>query len=238
MTPKEQGRFCDFCSKDVVDFTSMSDEKIVVYFEQTNGKLCGRFSQSQVSRELVFLKPTNQNRFLLARNWLTASLLVGASQISKAQHEINPQVSIHSEPIAKKNENQDSIPVSSSRKIQLLISGIVKDSSTLEPMSHVQVYAKILSTGCKSDEEGKFNLSTQIDQELKTLDLELRFPGYYAKYVTLNLPNSSDTNHLEIKNIEFLLTENSEITLMGEFEIIYTTKPLRRFFRRLKFRKR
>lgn len=50
MTPGEQGAFCKVCSKVVIDFSKMSDDEIVNYFENRKGeKTCGRFRVSQVA---------------------------------------------------------------------------------------------------------------------------------------------------------------------------------------------
>ncbi|MBP6732221.1 MAG: hypothetical protein KA149_09190 [Chitinophagales bacterium] len=50
MTPEQQGAFCKVCSKVVVDFSSMSDEEVLNYFERKKGeKTCGRFRASQLS---------------------------------------------------------------------------------------------------------------------------------------------------------------------------------------------
>jgi hypothetical protein len=50
MTPNNAGRFCDFCDKTVVDFTSMTKEEIKIYFiEHTKQKTCGHFKVEQTT---------------------------------------------------------------------------------------------------------------------------------------------------------------------------------------------
>lgn len=50
MTPENQGVFCKVCSKVVVDFSNMSDEEVIRYFEnKKQEKTCGRFRLSQLS---------------------------------------------------------------------------------------------------------------------------------------------------------------------------------------------
>jgi hypothetical protein len=50
MTPEQQGAFCKVCSKVVVDFSAMSDEEVISYFERKKEeKTCGRFRASQLS---------------------------------------------------------------------------------------------------------------------------------------------------------------------------------------------
>lgn len=56
MTPTQQGAFCSSCSKEVVDFTQMTDEEVQNYFlYKTAGKTCGRFRSEQVDRIRITL---------------------------------------------------------------------------------------------------------------------------------------------------------------------------------------
>ncbi len=56
MTAAESGRFCDACSKIVVDFTAMDNSEILVFLKQASeAKLCGRFQQNQLDRNLAEL---------------------------------------------------------------------------------------------------------------------------------------------------------------------------------------
>jgi hypothetical protein len=53
MSPAEQGRFCGSCSKQVMDFSSMSDAQLVAFFQKpSGGSICGRFREEQLDREL------------------------------------------------------------------------------------------------------------------------------------------------------------------------------------------
>ncbi|WP_026703932.1 hypothetical protein [Flavobacterium soli] len=50
MTPSENGRFCDTCMKNVVDFTNWNTSEIQHYLvENQVKKVCGRFNQKQLS---------------------------------------------------------------------------------------------------------------------------------------------------------------------------------------------
>jgi hypothetical protein len=48
MTPKQQGRFCQSCSKVVVDFTEKTKEEIIDVLDNASGNTCGRFNTSQL----------------------------------------------------------------------------------------------------------------------------------------------------------------------------------------------
>ncbi|NQX84734.1 MAG: energy transducer TonB [Flavobacteriaceae bacterium] len=49
MTPKDKGRFCDSCSKTVIDFTKMKSNDIQDFIIQNQGqRICGHFKQTQL----------------------------------------------------------------------------------------------------------------------------------------------------------------------------------------------
>ena len=56
MTESQVGKFCSQCTKHVVDFSQLSDSEIITLIENSNGKLCGRFKQSQLDRVLTLSK--------------------------------------------------------------------------------------------------------------------------------------------------------------------------------------
>ena len=74
MTPKEKGRFCQSCSKTVVDFTKMDTKEIQNYIHKNrNQRICGHIKQSQLETinlkipETVFKQNLSFHRvFLLA----------------------------------------------------------------------------------------------------------------------------------------------------------------------------
>jgi len=74
MTPNEKGRFCQSCSKTVVDFTKMNTKEIQDYIHSNkNQRICGHIKQSQLNAinlkipESVFNQTWNFHKlFLLA----------------------------------------------------------------------------------------------------------------------------------------------------------------------------
>ena len=56
MTPAASGRFCASCSKEVIDFSDMSDAQLIQFFKEPRGSVCGRFQQQQLAAELVIPK--------------------------------------------------------------------------------------------------------------------------------------------------------------------------------------
>jgi hypothetical protein len=59
MSITETGRFCDLCSKNVVDFSSKSDAEIKTYLlERKDEAICGRFYRQQIDRIRIEIDPT------------------------------------------------------------------------------------------------------------------------------------------------------------------------------------
>jgi Secretion system C-terminal sorting domain len=53
MTKMEQCRFCASCQKTVMDFTTMNDSQIALYFKkQSTDSVCGRFYEDQLNRNI------------------------------------------------------------------------------------------------------------------------------------------------------------------------------------------
>ncbi len=97
MTPNEKGKHCFSCQKTVVDFTTMTDSQIIHYFQNYQGKTCGRFLETQLNRPIlppVLLK--NQTRWA----WLFSVLLLPMSAKTQTpqynadfvEHQVNDVV--------------------------------------------------------------------------------------------------------------------------------------------------
>src|SRR5687768_12257420 len=68
----EKGGFCGSCSKEVIDFTTLSDQEIKEYFlSSRSSKVCGRFNKEQLNRN-IGTTPAGNSSFLKA-----ASIAVG-----------------------------------------------------------------------------------------------------------------------------------------------------------------
>ena len=66
MTQSEKGKFCNACSKQVVDFTFMSDQEVLNYFSKTSGSTCGRFAADQLQRPIEPVKTERKKAWWIA----------------------------------------------------------------------------------------------------------------------------------------------------------------------------
>lgn len=56
MQPREQGRFCAACAKEVIDFTEMSEEDLLQFFLRQKGQpVCGRLRKEQQGVHLIYV---------------------------------------------------------------------------------------------------------------------------------------------------------------------------------------
>jgi hypothetical protein len=74
MKPEEKGRFCVSCCKTVTDFSLMSDREVVNYLAGAAGKVCGRFTEDQLQRELM-PRPLKKRKAWVVWNVLLIGLL-------------------------------------------------------------------------------------------------------------------------------------------------------------------
>ncbi|MFN8287253.1 MAG: hypothetical protein U0V74_10890 [Chitinophagales bacterium] len=82
MTPNEQGAFCKVCSKTVIDFSQMTDEDVIAWFQnKQEEKTCGRFRFSQLSPQEIHIdlqqlvRKNNFSKSILATLFIVFSSL-------------------------------------------------------------------------------------------------------------------------------------------------------------------
>ena len=56
MTTTERGKFCSKCSKNVVDFSRLTDNQIISLIHNSDDKLCGRLNTNQIDRIIEIQK--------------------------------------------------------------------------------------------------------------------------------------------------------------------------------------
>ena len=89
MTPVTNGRYCDSCAKQVVDFSTMSDVEVLNFLSRSTGKLCGRFSTDQLQRPLQPTKEEPRKSLWLAA-FMPLLLLFDRSSAQRKATEKTP----------------------------------------------------------------------------------------------------------------------------------------------------
>lgn len=168
MHPNTQGRFCDLCSKTVVDFSNKSTQEIEQYFKKNSKeKTCGRFRTDQ-------LKSNVSNFEKILRKFCVASILfllpvnVLNAQSGKefvfvkdtCNAQIDPPKPLHVikvETIGVVDSSQDSVSVDEiEEEVQLMgdIAIEMEKSDMIEPYMYFKVEEKPVFPG---GQEALFN---------------------------------------------------------------------------------
>lgn len=174
MTPNERGRFCNHCSKTIIDFTKMSDKEIIsVLTHQPN--VCGRFRNEQMNRPIALSESTVIHSYFPLRNivfglFILTTPLVVFSQTDTTKTEIHAPSEIL---IVEENAKTGTDTVE----------GWLIDAETDEPLPYQKVhlngvdYSTIASTF--SDESGYFKLVIPPTYKQDTVIVE--FDAYFMR---------------------------------------------------------
>jgi hypothetical protein len=81
MYPLERGKFCNHCSKKVIDFSFMSDAEIVRTMAACGAGVCGRYREDQLNRELFIKKEKGHSLMpaIMLSTLLTAGTVASSS---------------------------------------------------------------------------------------------------------------------------------------------------------------
>ncbi|MGB0868530.1 MAG: hypothetical protein ACPGSD_02940 [Flavobacteriales bacterium] len=122
MHPNTQGRFCDLCSKTVVDFSNKSTQEIEQYFkENSNEKTCGRFRTDQLSKNSLNLGKT------FTKLSITSLLMTIPFSSTFAQGRVGFHYHQNKDSIVEVNHLEDSINTKPNETIIEVIIGDVAE---------------------------------------------------------------------------------------------------------------
>ena len=152
MTLLEKGRFCNACSTVVKDFTGLSDAEIISELQGANGKLCGRFSDTQLNRELegarfVLPNPRTNRLGRIAASFLLIHSFV--NQVSAQQKSI---------PVAQhiSNKQAGTNVKATPDTTNIVIKGKILDYHNNQPLKKLEVEIKGTRFKCVTDIYGRF----------------------------------------------------------------------------------
>lgn len=90
MTATEKGRFCGNCSKEVTDFSIMTDQQIFSHLSKSKERVCGHFSAGQLDRAITEpAKPIKKTFWAVLFSFILPFIVVNKT---KAQQKIKPPV--------------------------------------------------------------------------------------------------------------------------------------------------
>lgn len=116
MQPSKAGRYCDSCTKHIVDLTDKTDAELIAFFKKKKDNICGRLLSSQLQRDLV-VPPQKSNW-----QWLLP-IALGALSIANPFHAIaSDQITFQTNDI----DPQDHLPPSHNVKTKSSKTGFIK----------------------------------------------------------------------------------------------------------------
>jgi hypothetical protein len=195
MTQTEKGKFCGVCTKEVIDFTSKTDEDLVKSLANSKNT-CGRFKKSQLNREVKLERKSGLNLAPYA-----ASLLLPLSLLNTTNAN-SSNTSTPEKPYSSLNIGRFSNP---NRAIINTV-GIITDTSG-KALSNVIIRANESKKLVKSDINGYYSITT-MDHETLSFESD----GYDVFSVELGSYSSE-------KNISMTAKLNEVIIVSGETDV-------------------
>lgn len=150
-----EGRFCSSCCKTVVDFTKMSDDEIVSYFQNKHGHTCGRFAKDQLKSYSILTTSRVNPGFTLLKAGLLGMFLIIGSNASFGQVKTNPVETVQTPQATATSKPEKTYS----------IKGVVKSSEDSLPLPGVNIFLKNdVSVGTVSDADGHFEFPKKLKE--------------------------------------------------------------------------
>ncbi len=201
MLDEEKGKFCLSCQKQVVDFSRMTNEEIINYFNVNEGKkTCGRIAKHQHNTPISNYQKVVTPFF----NRYVASffMALGFYNPSTAQtKDVSVEQHMNGE-IAVKQPH-----ISSDKK--LVINGRVLDQKTKKGIKGATITVAGSDITTTTDKNGNYTVSIPARLQNENLVLSVYHPGYDSQEIT-----GIDHNKTTVSVITKLYVEEKHI--MGD----------------------
>jgi hypothetical protein len=198
-TATTRGGFCGSCQKEVIDFTQMSDDEVMRYFEQRHGHVCGRFSVHQLKTYKRDFVKVNPGWKLFAAS-VVSSVLLLSSKSTFAQQSIERNAVV----LEYSNHNSD---VNEANEV--VVKGRVLDEEGL-PLPGVNVWIQGKEIETVTDVNGVFEISKSL--RVGTT-LNFSFIGYETKQYVIN-----DSQNFSVSMV--ISMEMDQLVMMGEVAVV------------------
>ncbi|WP_421795092.1 carboxypeptidase-like regulatory domain-containing protein [Haliscomenobacter sp.] len=212
MEPVSGGRYCQGCQKDVIDFTQLSNQEIIGYFEQKSKvKTCGHFGEEQLYQLNKSLKQPPRTSLQPSLSTLVLGTLLTASscQTSKTINHSNCKGHKSRYEIVDKSINKRDTASAE------IIGTIISEDN--EPLSDVFIQIGETNIGAVSDLDGEFKLVVPTDlRQAKVLTTN------YVGFERLQINLDEVTN----KKIKITLVDDPNL-LTGEVVVVRPSFPKR-----------
>jgi hypothetical protein len=181
MQTNANGKYCLQCSKNVLDFTKLSDKEILQVIQKQPGKTCGRFDTTQLNRILTVHSDRTVGPW--ANKWLAGILMLLSIKHTNASGSFHKESKIS---VFDQSKTRHPLPVGNpSDSLKNIFSGTIVDVQTKEVLVFATVRIKNTNTGVTTNIDGKFTLKVPPGSLTDSLVLEISYIGYYTKFYTV-----------------------------------------------------
>ncbi len=208
MSTIENGKYCSVCTKNVIDFTSLTDAEIIEQIEKTKGNLCGRFNNSQLNRIIEIQQKQHFGSSIY--KLLTGLLFLStANNVEAKEFNIINKLTLNSEVHQSNLNSGKNFEKEKEDSTKNYIEGKILDYEN-NPISYAVINLKNKLVSARSDSNGYFKLYIKDEFLEPEMILQINSLGYKFKELKIEAKN------LPIKK-EILI---GELAIMGMPSII------------------
>jgi hypothetical protein len=214
MTPVEKGRFCEACSKCVMDFTAFSDEELLQYFAQKPSNVCGRLKKSQLQRTIGFNENTKSQWLPKALLSVAVSLgILNAAQGQEFQRDSKVEQRQKSEGVEDLRTQSSDYSESLSDSMRV-IAGTVRGAEDILGFPGVNVVLVETGDSTMTDINGYYQLNIPSSSDLQKISLEFVFVGHHKKIFSFSVDSFPDNLDIEME-FDYSLIEIQSVVVGG-----------------------
>ncbi len=229
MTPKDKGRHCQKCDREIIDYSSYSDYALHQYFIK-EGSFCGRFKTDQIGRAIEIseegIKISPSLKRIAAAVAITSASIIGNDHLQAQTNSPLPQ--IENRTITKitygvksKGKKEIQPKTTKEKSTNIVVQGAVTEEETGEPLIGVSILIKGTNNGTVTDLDGNYQI--EVD---KVSTLIFSYIGYETVEQPINIRNGlNNVNLSQLRKVYFGADSNLNVQLteggflMGEFVV-------------------
>ncbi len=187
MLKTENGKFCFACSKNVIDFTQMTDNEIIQFLSKNSENQCGTFKKTQIDRVLI------ENENSIIRNYFTKTISFFSSLLILSTYNQTFANSNITETHTNQFEKNKFKEIEKSDSSKKFVKGKVIDIDSKEPIFEATV--KIVGTNIRTftDENGEFAIEIPDSLIGKAFSIEVFYIGFNSnkfKFIETDQPTN------------------------------------------------
>ena len=209
MENSASGKFCDLCSKNVIDFSVLSDTEIIKVIENPSRDICAKMSPFQTNR---LLSNQSERKNFHVNKTITTLLLVESIKGTFASEQ---HVTKQDQIVVSSNYNSfEKFPNKTSQvatdSLKKTISGIIINENTDETLDYEYVFIEGTNISAVTDTLGNFTLNVPDDFKADEIVLVLKATGWESDTRTIVYTKDLPVTNLIIKK---------ESPIVGEYII-------------------